>query len=646
MSFVAITIVPAAALGWLSWRILEQDRALESQRVRERLEHSADLVVAALDRRLTETEGQIAVLLAEPAADPPADALTVTFNSNGIEARPDGRLLYYPALAAPAKEPPGEVFQPGEGFEYRQEDLPRAIAAFRELARSRDSLIRAGALVRLARNLRKNGQADEALAVYDELARLGPVPVAGVPADLLAREARCTRLSERKQTPQLQREAAALYADLANGRWRLDRASYLFHTEKARRWASMVPDSSAGQRHALALAEGVEWLWAEWQRIRRDGGETRGRQSLSVRDGPVFVLWRASRERMMALVAGPRHVESQWGVAWSEQRVDIVLSDVEGHEFLGPAVVGGTPYAIRAAADTRLPWTLRVTSAIPGPEFAQLAGRRRLLLTGLALTALLTILGGFFTARATARELAVARLQSDFVSAVSHEFRTPLTSLRHLTELLARGTVGTEDRRRQYYSVMARETERLHRLVEGLLDFGRMAAGQREYRLEAIDPVELVESVVGDFQADLEPGGRRVELTRNGVEPANCIVHVDREAVGRAIRNLLDNAVKYSTEPQVVRIELARDGQRIAVHVRDEGVGIPLAEQERIFEKFVRGTASHALHVKGTGIGLAMVQHIVHAHGGEIRLQSEPGQGSTFSLLLPSESTVEMSMPE
>lgn len=641
MSFVAITIVPAAALGWLSWRILEQDRALESQRVRERLEHSADLVVAALDRRLAETENQIATFVTEPAADPAADALTVTFNSSGIEARPGGRLLYYPALVPPAKEPPGEVFQPGEALEYQQENFPGAIAAFRALARSRDPLVRAGALVRLARNLRKNGQADDALAVHDELARLGPVPVSGVPADLLAREARCARLSELKQTPQLQREAAALYADLANGRWRLDRASYLFHTEEARRWASMAPDSTAGQRRALALAEGVEWLWAEWQRIRRDDGELRGRQSLWVHDGPVFVLWHASRERMTALVAGPRHVESHWGDAWSGQRVDIALSDAEGHEFLGRPVVGGTQYAIRAAAETRLPWTLRVSSAIPGPEFAQFAGRRRLLLTGLALMALLTILGGFFTARATARELAVARLQSDFVSAVSHEFRTPLTSLRHLTELLSRGTVGTEDRRRQYYAVMARETERLHRLVEGLLDFGRMTAGQREYRLEAVDPVELVEGVVDDFRNDLGPGGCRVELARNGVEPRSCVVQVDREAMARAIRNLLDNGIKYSPEPQAVRVELVRDGQRIAIHVRDEGVGIPLTEQTRIFEKFVRGTASQALHVKGTGIGLAMVQHIVHAHGGEIRLRSEPGSGSTFSLLLPAESAVE-----
>jgi signal transduction histidine kinase len=638
VSFLAITIVPATALGWLSWRILEQDRALESQRVRDRLEHSADVVVAVLDRRLLEMEDQLAAPGQALLVGVPGDVLIASLSADRIDVRPSGRLLYSPVPTSRVREPPTDVFKAGEELEFRGEDYPRAIAAFRELSRSRDSLIRAGALVRLARNLRKNSQYDEALAAYDELARLGAVPVGGVPAELLAREARCARLADVKQTPQLQHEAAALYADLAHGRWDLDRASYLFHSAQARSWLAAEPDSAAETQTSVALSDAVEWLWAEWQRMRRDEGGLRGRRSLWVGDGPVLLVWRGSRDSLTALVAGPRSLESRLSQAWADEGVAVALSDADGHTVLGQADGAGAKYAVRRAADTRLPWTLRVSSANPGAEFALLAGRRRLLLSGLALTALLTILGGYFTARATARELAVARLQSDFVSAVSHEFRTPLTSLRHLTELLAGGTVAGEDRRRQYYLVMARETERLHRLVEGLLDFGRMEAGETQYRFEGVDPVELVESVVADFQTDIGSAGRRVELATNGLEPRSSIMNVDRESISRAIRNLLDNAVKYSPEECAVRVELARDGQRVAVRVRDDGVGIPATEHARIFEKFVRGSASQALHVKGTGIGLAMVQHIVHAHGGEIRLQSEPGRGSTFSLLLPAES--------
>ena len=634
VSFLAITVVPATVLGWLSWRLLEQDRALEAQRVRERLEHTADLLVTALDRRLVETEDQLPALVLSPPADLPEDSLIATFNSDHIKVYPRGRLLYYPVLP-PAKEAPSDIFEPGEIFEYRQEDYVRAIATFRELSRSQDPLIRAGALVRLGRNLRKNSQAQEALAVYEELVQLGSVAVAGVPADLLARAARCGTLAELKQIPQLQREAAALEADLQQARWPLDRASYLFYTQETRRWLSKEAKSLPQRQNRLALAAAVEWLWVEWQQTGQKEARLRGRHSLETPAGSVLVLWRGSSENLTALLAGPLYVESRWREAWTDQGVDIALLEADGHEVLGRSLPAGTQFVTRNAADTRLPWALHVTSANPGAEIAQLAGRRRLLLAGLAMMALLTIVGGYFTARATARELAVARLQSDFVSAVSHEFRTPLTAMRHLTELLAEGAVSGEERRRQYYAVLARETERLHRLIEGLLDFGRMEAGGCEYRFEAIDPLELIESVGGEFQVEIEGSGHRVERTTNGLGAQACVIHADREALTRAIWNLLDNAVKYSPESSVVHLELARERSHVVIRIRDEGLGIPFPEQKKIFQKFVRGAASNASSVKGTGIGLAMVQHIVHAHRGKVLLQSEPGRGSTFTILLP-----------
>jgi len=157
--FLAVTVAPASALAWLSWRLLEQDRALENQRIQERLEHAADLIAAALERRLSEAVDQ--------PPDAAKDALAVTFTPRGVEAR---GLLYHP-FVPPAPHPPGGVFEAGEAFEFRQQDYVQAIAAFRELARSKDPLIRADALVRLGRNLRKNHQHREALGVYEELAR-------------------------------------------------------------------------------------------------------------------------------------------------------------------------------------------------------------------------------------------------------------------------------------------------------------------------------------------------------------------------------------------------------------------------------------------------------------------------------------------
>ncbi|MDA2927540.1 HAMP domain-containing histidine kinase [Acidobacteria bacterium AH-259-G07] len=600
--FLAITFVPATALVWLSWRILEQDRALETQRIQERLEHAADLIAAALERRLAEIEQQLPAWAASPPAGWGEDARIVELTSHNIDAHPS--LPYLPTVP-PTKEPASRLWAAAETFEFQQQDYAQAITAFRELSGSKDLLIQAGALVRLGRNLRKNNQHEEALAVYQELAQHGSVPVGEVPAELLARQARCRVLEELNQASELQRAGAALYADLRQGRW-----------------LGLEPDAQVGLEDALALAAAVEWLWEEWRVIGRGEASVSGRRSVWVNSRSVLVLWRGSAEKLA----------SQWSSIWQSHRVALTLTDVDGHHVLGPPGLADEHQAVRASAHTRLPWTLSVASTSPNPDLVELAGRRRLLLAGLALMAFLVLAGSYFIARSVTRELAVARMQSDFVSAVSHEFRTPLTSMRHLIELLVGGVVSGQEHRHQYYAILAHETERLHRLVESLLNFGRMEAGAQEYSFEPLDPAELVKDVVEEFQAETTTDSHRIELSAESRAP---MIHADREALSRALWNLLDNARKYSPDCPTIWVELAPQGEQFAIRVRDGGQGIPSEEQKEIFQKFARGALSKALNVTGTGIGLAMVQHLVQAHGGQLRLESQPGHGSTFTILLP-----------
>ena len=254
------------------------------------------------------------------------------------------------------------------------------------------------------------------------------------------------------------------------------------------------------------------------------------------------------------------------------------------------------------------------------------------MLAGIAMMALLLLAGGYFINRAVLREVRVARLQSDFVAAVSHEFRTPLTTLRQLSEMLARGRVSNDERRQQFYETLLRESERLHRLVEGLLNFGRMEAGQLQYRFESVDPKELMGEVVSDFQREADALGYRVEFNGNG---ALSPIRADRPSLARVFWNLLDNAVKYSPEHHTIWVELSGAVGRVVVRVRDRGLGIPSSEREEIFRKFVRGAAAKAASIPGTGVGLAMARQIVAAHGGSISVESEPGRGSVFTVLLP-----------
>ena len=639
--FLAITLVLAGALGWVSWQLLQQDRALALQRTQERQESAADLATAALQKNLTELEEQLTALAAvaspktaEFARELPPDSIVVILHSGGIEALPKGRLVYYPVVPA-AKEPPASTFLETDLLEFQRRDHVAAITALGKFGRSTDAPTRAAALVRLGRNFRKIGRWPEALGTYEELYRLDSVPVGGLPAGLVAREAKCSLFEQRQDREGLQKEAAALHAELLSARWALPRAAYSFHMEEARRWAG-VAHLDPRAEEALALAEGVETLWEEWQRVRRGEGKPAGRAALRQRERPILTLWRASAGRMAALAAGPGYLERRWlrdlQPIVEGHGAEIALVDAQGRPVLGRAPGSDNRSSVRLASATQLPWTLQAFTRPDSPAVATFRTRRRLLLSGLCVAALLLAAGSYFVGRAVARELAVARQQSDFVSAVSHEFRTPLTTLRQLSELLAKGRVATQEHRQQYYDLLLRESERLHRLVEGLLNFGRLEGRKLQYRFERLDAADLLRGTVADFQGEADARGYRLELGANGLAAP---VRADREALRCVLWNLFDNAVKYSPDCSTVWVDLEREADRVVIAVRDRGFGIPRSEQEQIFQKFVRGAAAKAQSIRGTGIGLAMARQIVAAHGGRITLESEPGVGSTFRVILP-----------
>jgi signal transduction histidine kinase len=260
---------------------------------------------------------------------------------------------------------------------------------------------------------------------------------------------------------------------------------------------------------------------------------------------------------------------------------------------------------------------------------------RRLAITKTVLIVFIDLLLGaglFLVYSNVKREIHLSRLKSDFVANVSHELKTPLALIRLFGETLELGRVPNEEKARQYYRVINKESERLTQLINNILDFSRIEAGRKEYRFAPADVGRIVEDVVEAYGFPIEQQGFRLVVQVADDLPE---VEVDKEALSQALINLVNNAIKYSRDDKFIGIEARRDGDRILVSVMDRGIGIAKSEQKKIFEKFYRAEDSLVHETKGSGLGLSLVRHIMEAHGGSVELESAPGNGSTFTLVLP-----------
>jgi signal transduction histidine kinase len=245
----------------------------------------------------------------------------------------------------------------------------------------------------------------------------------------------------------------------------------------------------------------------------------------------------------------------------------------------------------------------------------------------------LLIIGGLaLTKHVVSKEMALARLKSDFVSNVSHELRTPLALIRLYAETLELGRITTREKKQQYYRIVRKESERLTALINNILDFSRIEAGRKEYEFRETDIGDLVHNTLDSYRYQIESQGFAFEEKIDDNLPP---VVVDREAIARAVVNLVNNALKYSADDKFLGVKLYRDNGSVKLEVVDHGIGIARRDQAKIFEKFYRTGDPLVHNTKGSGLGLSLVRHITEAHGGEIEVDSTPGKGSRFVLSLP-----------
>ena len=316
-------------------------------------------------------------------------------------------------------------------------------------------------------------------------------------------------------------------------------------------------------------------------------------------------------------------------------------------DLVEPLVAADDGLELAPAGTSSTEWNQRLSGALQfwaiRPAQAFVREQRSTVLTqtlaylGLSTLALATLLATmWFLTRVVRREMALAEMKANFVADVSHELKTPLALIRLFSETLQSGRIASEEKRNEYYDVIIRESTRLTHLINNILDFARIDAGGKEYTLAPTDVGEVVREIHESYRAQLEHAGFEHELK---IDPGLPRVDADRSAIAQVMVNLITNAIKYSEDERFLLIELSEDTRRgrrgVLISVHDRGIGIRPEDRAYLTEGFYRASDSRVRQQGGTGLGLALVKHIVDTHGGSFYVESRLVKGSTFRVFLP-----------
>jgi signal transduction histidine kinase len=287
-------------------------------------------------------------------------------------------------------------------------------------------------------------------------------------------------------------------------------------------------------------------------------------------------------------------------------------------------------------------WELALGSRDTTPE--EWAESNFLLNISMSILLAVVLLGGIVLALRTAsREIHFSQMKSDFVSNVSHELRTPLASIRVFGEFLRLGRVRQPEKIREYGEYIETESSRLTQLINNILDFSKIESGAKTYNFEPTDVAEVVCDTLRTLEVSLRHKGFSIRQEQQ--DSPLPVLNLDADSVAQALANLIDNAVKYSDGATEIDVTLSRRGDSVIIAVTDGGIGISRDAQKKIFDRFHRVGTGLVHDVKGSGLGLSIVDHIVKAHGGKVTVESEPGRGSTFKIHLPAEPSLPRAEP-
>jgi len=610
-------LIPAAAGILLVFRVVRQESELSERRAAEQRREALDQLRRELTARLQALRlEEVNRLIGESGRRLPPDS-PIVFVAPIVQ---DRMVLPWEDGHATPTPTPAFVHAQGEGeaSEFRQHDAAAAAAAYRHaLDIARSSWEQCFARLWLGRSYLKAGMTVKAEST-----------------DRAAVQA-CGDVLDSDGVP------LALYAAerlLASGRNALERtdtpeADYVLRTASVRQSRSPRSPNEALLLQSLlrriaspAVAEPLRTLAAEIRGIEQiaalaqDMHDQLGKLQQASRSAPGDLSWKGyGDEPWLLTLVSPTSFAAPVIMAVSSRRivpagVTLRVTPMPGAVPLGDGFV-----------DLHVEWPagrFAVPPAVPGVLYGSMLG---VVLGG-------ALLAGYLLLRDVHRETETAEMRSHFVASVSHELKTPLTSIRAHAETLLMGRAGGAETTSDYLKTIVSESERLTRLVDTVLEFSRIEQGRKTYHLQETRLEDVVWSAAKTVEYPLAQLGFTLTISSDGSTPT---LRADPEAMTQAILNLLGNAMKYSGDARSIEMRTGtRDGEAF-VDVVDHGIGIARDDQVRIFERFHRIQSIETAGIAGTGLGLPLALHVVEAHRGRIAVVSHPGRGSTFSVRIP-----------
>ncbi len=643
-TFAAFIAVPACALALLGLRAARLERIERQQQLRDQQAQVTRLADAAIATALARLEGALARSeTVSPKAAAPFDIPVFSLDRRGLVLFPKER-VYFGEFGKRPEFMPGETSGATASLVARaqaaevQQRADEAFASYSRIA-SIDPRLRPWAELSLARMRYERGDGG-ALAV---LARPqwseadGSTP-SGLPVALLA----CS-YAERlaPQQGRLFTRLLELTLDkLRRGQWWMSYEERSFHDAELRRLlalagARVLPADS----HLRELAQIERMTQRAVPYLRQ--GITRSYGPAKTGDPPSLLLWAASERNAGswagAAIAGPNlpaFLDPVLRPLLSGQPFRGVLRDAAGNALWSEAAPG--PSGAPAIVIRSVPgWELSFSTPNETGSFDQ----RRLLWYGfIAALVMMLMVGLAMTARVVRREMELSRLQAEFLAAVTHEFKSPITSIRLLVERITAGRLRTPESASEYHAAIQQQADRLERLVNRVLECQKIEAGRKLYVREPASIVRIAEGAVARFRPQAEAKNISLGLQVQGDVPE---IDLDQTAIADALENLLDNAIKYSSSGTRVTVAIELLDEYVQVSVSDQGIGIDKDDLPRVWEKFYRSRRGDQHNVHGTGLGLALVKAAAEGHGGTAEVSSTPGSGSRFTLRLPAGSSGE-----